>query len=206
MPAKKKPPPSLPDTSDEEEMPVTTEEQKKEQATFLKLFGEGFEINDKASTVGEVTPLYKKEQRKILTPDKLQELFVNASKKQHKKYDLIPMSMNDEDQLDDTYNLDILVRQTRDSHVKYDVHNVYSIVGVEADGKTLTGTVKDLFTDYANISEDEVAASNQWYATWPKPDWFRDNPFRCLMNSIRTMLKKNYGRKCLIVTMNSRMP
>jgi hypothetical protein len=56
--------------------------------------------------------LHKKQNREKLTADERTKLFKEATQLQHKKYDYVPMALNDEDKLDDTYNLDVLINKT----------------------------------------------------------------------------------------------
>ena len=52
------------------------------------------------------------------------------------------------------------------------MHDVFTIVVPEADGKRLKEEAYNLHTKYATVTADMVAASNTWYNTWPKgPTW-----------------------------------
>ena len=71
------------------------------------------------------------------------------------------------------------------------MHDVFKILDVGADDVTLGATTKDLFADYATITEKEVARSNKWFATWPESDTFRENlklSFQFLENNITERL------------------
>ena len=121
--------------------------------------------------------LYPKEDRAKLSSDKLAELFDKATRERHKKYDFINLTLSDEDKLDDTYNLDMLVRRTKNAHVNYDMHNVFKILLLDPsdpDEKTIIGT-KDLYTEFSEISVEEVAASNRFYNQWAAEDHFSQN-------------------------------
>jgi hypothetical protein len=57
--------------------------------------------------------LYKKGDRDGLSTDERQILFKSATSTVHNKYDVMPLSLNDEDKLDHTYNLEVLVQRTK---------------------------------------------------------------------------------------------
>ena len=121
--------------------------------------------------------LYPKEDRVKLSSDKLAELFDKATRTRHKKYDFINLTLSDEDKLDDTYNLDMLVRRTKNAHVNYDMHNVFTTVLIDpsdSEEKTIVGT-KDLYTEFSEISIEEVAASNKFYNQWASEDHYSQN-------------------------------
>jgi hypothetical protein len=62
-------------------------------------------IRDTALLVISKTILDKMQNRDGMLSDKLAELFVKATHVQHTKYDLISLLIDDQDKLDDTYNL-----------------------------------------------------------------------------------------------------
>jgi hypothetical protein len=101
--------------------------------------------------------------------DKLAELFVKATCVHHTKYDLISLLIDDQDKLDDTYNLEKNIERTLQAMGNYGYDNVFNIV--EQD-KTLGSPenlvlmkTRDLFKDYAIMMPEEVAWSNKWYRT-----------------------------------------
>jgi hypothetical protein len=117
--------------------------------------------------------LYKKGDRDGLSTDERQILFKSVTATVHKKYEVMPMSLNDEDKLDDPYNLEVLVQRTKQERFKYDMHDVFTIVIPNADG-TVQET-KDLYSDYGNIMIEQVARSNQWYREWMVATFFEQN-------------------------------
>ena len=70
--------------------------------------------------------LYSKDDRKNLSTDEKTILFKSAVPMAHKKYDILSLSLEDEDKLDDTYNLEVLVQKTKREHFKYDMHDVFT--------------------------------------------------------------------------------
>ncbi len=108
--------------------------------------------------------LHKKDDRAKLTADDRASLFEKAVKLSHKKYEPMPLSLEDADKLDDAYNLDVLIKFTKRSHYTYDMHDVFLVVypkdGTEAN---MVDYTKDLYSQYADISIKDVAQSNEWY-------------------------------------------
>jgi hypothetical protein len=60
------------------------------------------------------------QNRDGMLSDNLAELFVKAARVQHTKYDLISILIDDQDKLDDTYNLEKNIERTRQAMGKYD--------------------------------------------------------------------------------------
>jgi hypothetical protein len=56
--------------------------------------------------------------------DKLAELFVKASRVRHMEYDLISLLIDDQDKLDDTYNLEKNNNRTHQAMGNYDYDNI----------------------------------------------------------------------------------
>jgi hypothetical protein len=111
--------------------------------------------------------------------DKLAELFVKATRVQYTKYDLISLRIDDQDKLDDTYNLEKNIDRTLQAMGNYDYDNVFNIVEQDKtlgshENLVLTKT-RDLFKDYAIMATDEVAWSNKWHHTWTAEIWFEQN-------------------------------
>jgi hypothetical protein len=66
---------------------------------------------DTAPLVISKTILHKMQNRNGMLSDKL-ELFVKATRVQHAMYDLISLLIDDQDKLDDTYNLEKNIERT----------------------------------------------------------------------------------------------
>jgi hypothetical protein len=120
--------------------------------------------------------LHPKGTRDKLSEDERAKLFEKAGALAHKKYEIMPLSLEDADKLDDTYNLDVLIKYTRRSHIKYDLHDVFLIVypktGAQANVVDYT---KDLYTEYPDITIEDVARSNEWYRKWMNEACFAQN-------------------------------
>jgi hypothetical protein len=67
------------------------------------------------------TVLFKKEDRPNLSINKRTALFKSAAAKAHKLYDLMPLFLDDKDKLDNTYNLKVLVGETKRAHFWYNI-------------------------------------------------------------------------------------
>jgi hypothetical protein len=125
------------------------------------------------------TILHKMQNRDSMLSDKLTKLFVKATRVQHTKYDLISLLIDDQDKLDDTYNLEKNIKRTRQAMGNYDYNNGFNIVEQDKtlgspENLVLTKT-HDLFKDYAIMTPNEVAWSNKWYRTWTAEIWFEQN-------------------------------
>jgi hypothetical protein len=93
--------------------------------------------------------------------DKLAELFIKATRVQHMKYDLISLHIDDQDKLDDTYNLEKNVERNRQAMGNYDYDNVFNIVEQEKTPGSSENLVlmktHDLFKDYEIMTPVELA-------------------------------------------------
>jgi hypothetical protein len=147
-----------------------------EEAGTVTIGGIEIKLAAKAHDVkADETPMFKKEQRKGLSEDKRNDLFEKATKNVLTKFDLMSMSLKDEDKLGETYNIHILLAKMKAHLVKYDMHDVFTILDVGDDNKTVKAETKNLFTNYPTITEKEVAKSNKWYNTWPEAETYREN-------------------------------
>jgi hypothetical protein len=121
--------------------------------------------------------LYKKEKRQNLSEDELGKLIERATKPMVRKFETKYMSNIDDKNLDTTYSLEALIDRMRQRHTNYDMHDVFQIVLIDEDdqdGRTVVG-YSDLYTDYASVTKEQVAASNKWYQTWVEDDTFAEN-------------------------------
>jgi hypothetical protein len=122
--------------------------------------------------------MHKKQDRSSLTPDVLNKLFKDATSLKHKKYDYVPMILNDEDGLDDTYNLDVLINKTYREHCAFDLHDVFTVIiplHPDNEDNDEVACTMDLYTEYADISIEDVARSNAYYREWLVDPWFEEN-------------------------------
>jgi hypothetical protein len=134
--------------------------------------------------------LYHKEDCAQLIEEKKVEFFDKITKQAHRQFDLVPLTLTNKSKLDDTYNLDMLVRKTRQVHTMYDMHDVFRIFMLDTDGVTVIGE-KNLYTEYATITMQQVAKSNKWYCTWPVDTTFAENlklTYRSLQNNTSNQL------------------
>jgi hypothetical protein len=103
--------------------------------------------------------LYKNTDRNKLPTDDRVALLEKATKQAHKKYEIMPLSLDDEDKLNDTYNLDFLIKKMKRNHFKCDMHNVFTIVYPKAaPNEDESGSEKDIYPHYPDITIEEEAA------------------------------------------------
>jgi hypothetical protein len=112
----------------------------------------------------EEEPLYPKSTRDTMSTEKLNELFDRAVKRTQTKYTALDVKITDPDKLEDTYDLESAIEKTYLHHVKYDLHDVFTVVILDKTGRKPVSSV-NLYKDYSSVSVAKVAASNEWYAT-----------------------------------------
>jgi hypothetical protein len=134
---------------------------------------------EQAPTVLTTTSMtiFKKENRSKLTEEKRADHFSKATAKQQTdKYKMLWLSIVNEDDLQDTYNLQMCIEETKQNFERFDMGDVFTILTTNP-----TGTVEvlgDMFEHYVTITPEEVAASNTIYATLVKASdhpWIREN-------------------------------
>jgi hypothetical protein len=104
--------------------------------------------------------LHKKQTRAKLPAKDHTLLFEKATKQGHKKFDLLPLALNDEDKLDDTYSLEVLIRKMKRQHC------TFTIIYPDPVKERQVASTLDLYTEFAKISIEDVAQSNLWYCKW----------------------------------------
>jgi hypothetical protein len=110
--------------------------------------------------------LFPKAKCAELSEDKRNDFFDKATKAQLPEFDLTSVSLKDDDKPDDTYNIGIQIGKVKQHFVRYDMHDVFTMLSVEGDGRTIDPQYeKNLFKDYATLSKEDVAKSNTWYNT-----------------------------------------
>ena len=156
----------------EEDSPIDDPEMT--TPNYLNIGGRRVELADSKQAVDDTTTaFYSREDRNNLDTNKLNDLFVKAVSTAQPKYDFININLNDPNVLIDTYNLGMAVAKTRVNHNRYDMHDVFSIID-PSNGYALT----DLYKNYALLTEEEVAESNEWYQTMTSGNdkkWYRQN-------------------------------
>lgn len=143
-----------------------------------------------------VKPLYKKEDRQKLTDDKKNDLFEKITKTRFTKFDLVTLTLSNEDKLDDTYNLGIQVGKLRSHFVKFDLHDVFTVLKFSTTDPDTPIDTADLFTNYSSLSEDEVAKSNRWYTLWATEDYYREN-LQLTFDFLENNSTESLWEKCL---------
>jgi hypothetical protein len=77
------------------------------------------------------TVLHKIQSREGMVSVKLSGLFIKSTRVQYMNYDLISLLIDDQDRLEDTYNLEKNIETTRQAMGNYDYDNVFNIVEQE---------------------------------------------------------------------------
>jgi uncharacterized protein YbbC (DUF1343 family) len=85
-----------------------------------------------------------------------------AVKKHHDLYDFMHLTLTDEDKLDDTNSLEMLIKQT--FHCNYEFDMQYVLQNIE---RTMIG-FQNLYKDYTKVKIAEVKASTHWYRRWAR--------------------------------------
>jgi hypothetical protein len=75
----------------------------------------------------------------------------------------LDLKIADPDKLEETYDLEMTIARTRAHHVKYDMHDVFTIV--KPDNDITKYEFVNLYENYSMLTTDEVATSNEWYST-----------------------------------------
>ena len=134
------------------------------------------ETLDVEATAQEQGPLYPKESRDKMTVDKCNDLFKEAVKLSQARYDFKSMNLTDECRLDDLYNMSIMIAKMKASHQQYNMCDMSTVVFPLSEGpRTLEDKSLDLYTQYDEITEEEVAASCEWYNKWTAKEYYHDN-------------------------------
>ena len=169
-------------------------------STKVVINGEEVEVNTSATPSQDVeTALFKKEDREGMGAEKRQELFSKAAASTPAKFDQLSANITDVKQLEECYNLNLMVSRLKSQHIIYDMHDVFTIVTPDGTGPDLKTDAppKDLYTYYGELSEEDVAASNEWYSTWPRKSWYRENLMltaKQLEASMKNLWTKVYER------------
>ena len=105
----------------------------------MTLNGIEIELRDEKEThFGEVTTIYKKGDRADLDKkDRLALIAAATEKKEATYFTALALALDDESKLNDCYNIGTKVEKVQARHRLYDMHDVFTIVVPEEDGKRL---------------------------------------------------------------------
>jgi hypothetical protein len=116
--------------------------------------------------------LYKKADRAQLQPDKLATLFDKATKTQFTgKFDLVSPTFNEEDKLDDTYNIGLLINRYKNHLLRFDMFDVFNVVFFDPSNPNQPTHTMDMTENYSSIVELTVANSCKWYQVSRLTQW-----------------------------------
>jgi hypothetical protein len=140
-------------TASEQEEPESTSEGPEEQLPMIAVVSVivgGMMLNLKlAPTVLTTTSMtiFKKENRSKLTEEKRADHFSKATAKQQTdKYKMLSLSIVNKDDLQDTYNLQMCIKETKQNFERYDMGDVFTILTTNS-----TGTV-EVLGDYVTLT------------------------------------------------------
>jgi hypothetical protein len=150
-------------TQPEATIRLMTEETTK---TTMNINGLTIVVGDAERAVSDETEaLYLKAEGAKMDRKELNKFFREACETTQLKYHLLNMKIEDPAKLHETYDLAMMINSTRLHHADFDMTDVFTVVIFNTvDSKKLLRTV-DLYQDYGNVTEKEVAKSNRFYAT-----------------------------------------
>jgi hypothetical protein len=164
-------PPATSTASSVTSVAMTTEE--------VLIDGLTIKVHTLQKTVVSQTVLHPKAERASLDKKERNDLYARATAKHHKQFNLISLAITSKDKLDDTYNLEILIEHIRSSRGDYEMGDVFKIIswGVKPATNDLqsNGGTRDLYSDYSNLTVENVAQSNEFYRTYVDDDTFTEN-------------------------------
>jgi hypothetical protein len=87
--------------------------------------------------------------------------FKSTTQTANKKYDVMPLSLNYEEKLDDPYNFEALLQmRIKQERFKYDMHNnIFTVVIMNVNHGTMK-EMNDLYLDYSNVRIEQVEADS----------------------------------------------
>ena len=112
-----------------------------------------------------VKALFPMTDRKTYQADKLSSLFDTIGRAQKDKFELLTLALEDQDKLEDTYALQMLLESTKKHFTQYDLINVFTIVKYDDAKRQDIIDTKDLLLNHSSATTTEVARSNKWYST-----------------------------------------
>jgi hypothetical protein len=75
------------------------------------------------------------------------------------------MKIEDPAKLRETYDLAMMIKDTRSHHATFDMTDVFTVLIMDPKEPNKLLRTVDLYKDYGNVTEKEVASSNRFYAT-----------------------------------------
>jgi hypothetical protein len=168
----------------------------------ITLNGEEIKVSARPVTLTRHAPLITKEARDSLPAEKKTSLFNEATKSisGQTKYSFTSVNISDENRLEDLYSVLLLNSQTRAAHLQYDMHGVFTIVfPVHSGSMDFQDPAKkppiDLYTQYDQVTEQEVATSCEWYFKWTEQSYYRENLWLTYLQ-LKNAMHKDLFEKC----------
>ena len=119
--------------------------------------------------------IHKKEERKKLDEAKRTELLNAATKARPPKFAYLSLTLEDPDKLEATYDLGMMVDRMRASHTEYDMHDVMTLVVCDDAANSNPTEQINLYENYATVTAEQAALSNQFYHRWAAEETIREN-------------------------------
>ena len=104
-----------------------------------------------------VKALFPMTDRKTYQADKLSSLFDTIGRAQKDKFELLTLALEDQDKLEDTYALQMLLESTKKHFTQYDLINVFTIVKYDDAKRQDIIDTKDLLLNHSSATTTEVA-------------------------------------------------
>jgi hypothetical protein len=157
-------------------------------------------VNTVQKTVVCQIVLHPKAERASLDKKERNDLYARATAKHHMKFNLISLAITSEDKLYDTYNLEMLIEHMRSSHVDYEMGDVFKIiswgVNLATNDLQINGGTRDLYSDYSNLTVENVAQSNEFYRTYVDGETVTEN-LKLTLDYMKKNVTENLWNKVL---------
>jgi hypothetical protein len=102
--------------------------------------------------------------------------------------------------LDDTYHLEMLIEHMRSSHGDYEIGGVFKIISWGVNPATnslqINGGTRDLYSDYSNLTVENVAPSNEFYRPYVDDETFTEN-LKLTLDYMKNNVTENLWNKVL---------
>jgi hypothetical protein len=162
--------------------------------------GPTIKVNTVQKIVVIQTVLHPKAERASLDKKERNNLYVRATANHHKQFDSISLAITSEDKLDDTYNLEMLIEHMISFHGDYEMGDFFKIINWGVNPATndlkINGGTRYLYSDYSNLTVENVAQSNELYRTCVDDETFTEN-LKLTLDYMKNNVTENLWNKVL---------
>jgi hypothetical protein len=156
---------------EEEESEDSSHNYPMAQSKELIVAGIKLQVRAAPTTTDETArALFPMEIRQTYPADKLSSLFEAIGKAQKNKFGLLTLALEDQDKLEDTYALQMLLEGTKEHFIQYGVVNVFTVIVFDENDMQNIIETHDILTNHSTVTMQQVAASNEWYGTMVEGD------------------------------------